>query len=157
MKELLEYRRKLLDQLDAKAKEFRDACLAVKDPFAPMEAGGWNVHQLAVHTRDVDRLVYGLRARRTLQEDNPLFTNFDGDAYMAEHYNTKESLRDLLNGFVSSIDDLVKMLRDLPQEAWARPARHETQGEGLTLQIWVERSLSHIDEHLETVKKFASH
>jgi len=54
-----------------------------------MEKGGWNVHPLAAHTRDVDKLVYGMRARRTLEEDNPLFENFDGDAYMAEHYDAQ--------------------------------------------------------------------
>ena len=60
MEELIEYRKQLMDRLAAAAKEFRTACLAVKDPFAPIEAG-WNVHQLAVHTRDTDKFVYGVR------------------------------------------------------------------------------------------------
>ncbi len=153
MKELDEYREKLVNRFLEVAKEFREASLAVKDPYAPIEAGGWNVHQVAVHTRDTDKLVYGSRALRTLAEANPEFPNFDGDAYMAEHYDAKEPLRELLDNFVSNVAALSEILRGLPANAWTRTSRHETQGDGLTLQIWVERGLGHIEEHLETVKK----
>ena len=44
-------------------------------------------------------------------------------------------------------------LRDLPQEAWSRESRHETMGGELALQLWVERNLQHIEEHLQTLKK----
>jgi hypothetical protein len=153
MKELLEYRVKLMKNLEDAAKRFREACLAVGDPYAPLEDGGWNVHQLAVHTRDVDRLVYGLRARRTVMEDNPEFTNFDGEAYMEEHYDATEPLRELLDGFVQNVEALIELLRALPAEAWSRVSRHTTLGNGLTLQTWVEKNLAHIEEHLKTVKK----
>jgi hypothetical protein len=88
-----------------------------------------------------------------LQEDNPEFPNFDGEAYMREHYDPKESLRSILDGFVTSIESLVEMLRGMPVEGWSRLSRHATQGSGLTLQIWVERGLAHIEEHLATVQK----
>ena len=153
MKELLEYRTQLMANLEASAKEFREVCLSVKNPFSSIDAGGWNVHQLAAHTRDVDKLVYGMRARRTLEEDNPRFENFDGDAYMAEHYDMNENLSSMLDDFVSSVSSLVKTLRNLPSEAWTRESRHLIQGGGLTLQTWVERDLGHIKEHLESVNK----
>jgi hypothetical protein len=153
MMELLEYRMQMMNVLEMSAKEFKDACLAVKNPYSPVEEGGWTVHQLAVHTRDVDKLVYGMRARRTLEEDNPQLENFDGDAYMAGHYDPQENLHSLLDGFVLNVLSLVKTLRSLPAEAWARESRHSIQGGGLTLQTWVERDLGHIREHLESVKK----
>ena len=156
MKELDEYRERLLQRLTEAAQAFRSACLALKHPEQPVEAGGWNVHQLAVHTRDVDRHVYGERARRTLAEDNPLFPNFDGDRYMAEHYDPHEPLDKVLDGFVASIQSLVEQLRKAPEGAWARPSRHETLGSDFTLQTWVERSLEHIEEHLATVQKARS-
>lgn len=155
MKELNEYREKLINRLLEAAKEFREACLAVKAPYTPIEAGGWNIHQVAVHTRDTDRLVYGSRVLRTLAEENPEFPNFDGDAYMAEHYDPNESLHELLDGFVSNVVALTEILRGLSAKAWTRTSRHETQGNGLTLQTWVERGLAHIEEHLETVKKIS--
>jgi DinB family protein len=153
MKELEEYRGRLLKRLEQAAKEFRGECLSVKDPYAPVEAGNWNVHQIATHTRDVDQLIYGLRARRTASEDNPVFPNFDGEAYMAQHYDARESLSELLNGFVESVEAFVEWLRSLPPGGWSRVSSHSTLGRGLTLQTWVEKDLAHIEEHLEAVKK----
>ena len=153
MKELLEYREKLLNRLEQAGNEFRQACLAARDPYAQVEPGGWSVHQLAAHTRDVDKLVYGARARRTLAEDDPMFPNFDGEAYMAANYDRSEQLPQLLDGFVASVQSLVKQLREMPSDGWSRLSSHETQGRGLTLQSWVERDLAHIEEHLATVSK----
>ncbi len=153
MKELDEYKQKLVNRLEQAAKEFREACLKVKDPYAPLEAGGWNTHQVAAHTRDVDKLVYGSRLRRTLAEENPKFPNFDGDTYMKEHYDAKEPLKAILDEIVMSIEEQAKLLRGLKPEDWSRLSRHETQGEGLTLQVWAERGLEHLEEHLKTVRK----
>jgi len=153
MKELNEYRTQLVNKLISVAKDFRSACLAVKDPYVPLEAGSWNVHQVAAHTRDVHQLVYGLRAQRTAQEDNPEFQNFDGDAYTREHYSADESLQEILDGFVQNVEALAVTLRALPPESWSRVSRHAKLGNGFTLQTWVERDRAHIEEHLETVQK----
>ena len=153
MNQLLEYRSKLVDQLEAAAEEFRQACLGVGDPFKAVEAGGWNTHQVAVHTRDVDRLVYGLRTRRTAQEDLPIFQNFDGDAWMAENYDADEPLASILDELSASVKQTVALLNELPPEGWGRESSHEIYGDGFTLQTWVERGLAHIQEHLDTVKK----
>ena len=151
-KELNVYRRQLIDRLAEAANHFREACLAVKDPYAPLEAGGWNAHQVAVHTRDVHTLVYGARARRTAEEENPEFANFDGDIYMAEHYNKNEPLDELLNRFVEDVEGFAELLHRLPAEAWSRLSRHAIMGNGFTMQTWVERDLAHIQEHIETVR-----
>ena len=152
MKELNEYRDHLIKRLVSVTHEFREACLVVQDPFAPLDENGWNVHQVAVHTRDVNHLVYGLRARRTADEDNPEFQNFDGDAYMAENYDPDEPLKSLLDGFVKNVELLAGRLRGLPVEAWSRESRHTTFGGGFTLQTWIERDLVHIEEHLQAVR-----
>lgn len=153
MKELLEYRLKLAERLLQVANEFRSACLAVKDPYLPSQAeGGWSVHQIAVHTRDVNELVYGLRIRRTATEDNPEFPNFDGEVYLAEHYDVDEPLSKVVDDLVESTRALVDFLRSLPPEAWSRLSRHTTLGGGLTLQSWAEKGLAHIEEHWGSVR-----
>ena len=152
MKELLEYRVKMIVRLDEAAREFRIACEAVSDPLAKVE-GGWTLHQIASHIRDTEKLVYSSRIYRTLNEDNPEFKNFDADEWMTAHYDQQEPLTHILDEFIKNVDELCKTLRDLPQEAWSRQSRHETMGGGLALQLWVERSLAHIEEHLQAVKK----
>ena len=151
MKELIDYRTQLMNKLTTTARDFRTACLAVQEPFAPLEEGGWNVHQLAAHVRDIDKLVYGLRAKRTAAEDNPEFQNFDGEAYTREHYSAQEALPEILDGFVQNVEDLAEILRTLPPAAWSRVSRHVKLGNGFTLQSWVERDFAHILEHSETV------
>ena len=154
MKELLEYRKQLVARLVTASKEFRDACLTVSDPFAPLE-DGWSAHQIAAHTRVVDKLVYGFRAQQTAEVDNPEFKSFDGDTYMAKNYDINEPLNEILDDFVKDVQKLAEFLNALPVEAWSRVSRHVTLGSGLTLQSWVERDLAHIEEHLETVRKEA--
>ncbi|RIK29164.1 MAG: hypothetical protein DCC56_13755 [Anaerolineae bacterium] len=155
MKELYDYRAKLIEKLSSAAKSFREACLAAKDAFAPLESSGWNTHQIAAHTRDVDQFAYGLRARRTASEENPEFENFDGEKYAVEHYDPNEPLGDILDGFVANTESLAELLRGLPMEAWARESRHATMGSGFTLQTWVEKSLAHIEEHTKAVNRGA--
>jgi hypothetical protein len=152
MKELAEYRAKLVQRLEDSALTFRDACLQANDPYAA-GTDDWTVHQIAVHTRDVNQLVYGSRARRTAAEDNPEFPNFDGEAFMRANYNPRQSLEEVLNSFVGNVQALVAWLHALPAEAWSRVSRHTTLGRDLTLQSWVEKDLAHIEEHLKTVKK----
>jgi hypothetical protein len=149
--ELQEYRQKLLKRLEEAAHEFEAACRAVGDPFA-LRYEDWTVHQLAAHTRDVAVNVYGPRARRTATEDNPEFKNFDADAWMAAHYNPAEPIDSILAELKENITSLVAFLRELPAEAWARQSRHEIHGDGFTLQLWVERNLEHLEEHLHSVK-----
>lgn len=150
MKEVFEYRVKMIERLERAAQEFCDACLA-RSASAKL-AGEWNAHQIAAHTRDVAERVYGERVRRTLSEENPMFENFDADVWMAAHYDQSEPLADILAAFLKNIKGLCETLRGLPQEAWSRESRHEASGGGLTLQLWVERDLAHIEEHLKTLQ-----
>jgi hypothetical protein len=153
VKELITYRDKMLDRMIEAADEFRKACEAVKDPFVAVDEGGWNTHQLAAHTRDVDRLVYGLRARRTVSEENPLLASFDADTWVNNHYDQSEPLPRILADLITGVRELVELLRKMPPESWARESRHETLGGGFTTQTWVERGLAHIEEHLASVRK----
>jgi hypothetical protein len=151
MKELFEYREKLIARLGEAAEEFCETCKSFKNPFEKVE-GDWTVHQLAAHTRDVEKFIYGQRIRRTLQEDNPEFTSFDADTWMAEHYDQNEPLDKMLGEFLAGVKEVCEMLGKMPQEGWSRLSRHETLGGELTSQLWVERSLAHIEEHLLTLK-----
>jgi hypothetical protein len=151
MKELMEYREKLIERLRSAAEELCDTCRMFDDPF--MKAGeGWTAHQIAFHVRDVNREVYGMRIQRTLNEENPEFKNFDPDAWMTANYNRDEALENILNEFSMSMNKVCDLLGNAPQEVWSRLSQHEALGKELTLQLWAERALAHIEEHLAGLK-----
>ena len=152
MKELLEYREKLIKRLGEAAREFCAACESVSDPFVKVE-GEWTLHQIASHTRDVQKLIYGVRVEKTLKEDDPWLESFDADEWMTAHYNPTEPLAGILYELMNNVNELCVLLSGIPSEAWSRQSRHPELGDGLTLQLWVERSLAHIMEHLKTVRQ----
>lgn len=154
MKELLEYRVFLVNRLRQAAAEFYEACEKL-DPVTKLSAGEWTVHQIAAHMRDLNHLVYDARARKTIQDENPLFENFDPETWMLSHYDPNEPMKKILEEFKTNVDDLCETLSALSLEAWTRESRHETIGDKLTLQLWVERGLAHIEDHLVEIKSHA--
>lgn len=151
MEDLLEYRQLFLDKLAAAPDELRAALAGVRDARAPLEEGGWNAHQVIVHMRDVNALVYPPRLYRILDEENPTFDNFDGEAWMAAHYDPNEQLEAILAEFSRQCAEVVDRLRSLPSKAWNRPGTHPSYGTH-PLQWWAERMLAHIEEHLVQIK-----
>jgi hypothetical protein len=149
-KELYEYRVQLLARTLAAAHEFCQLCLEIKEPHSAID--GWNVHQIAAHVRDVDRQVYSMRMRRAVEDEYPVFENFDGDAWIAAHYDPAEPLQKILEEFNGNIRLLVDWLENLPAPAWSRLSRHEVYGE-FAMQAWAERGLGHIEEHIRAIKK----
>ena len=152
MKELIEYRIKMIERLREAVREFRQVGEAIRDPYEIVE-DGWTAHQIIAHTNDVHIHIYGTRILRTVNEDNPEFKNFEADEWMKTNYNKDEPLEKILGDFSMSVEGLCKTLDELPREAWSRESRHETMGNELPLQLWVERNLAHIEEHLLTLKK----
>ncbi|NCP16575.1 hypothetical protein GW866_05970 [bacterium] len=152
MEMLLEYRQRFLERLSAAPDELRAALAGVRDARAPLEEGGWNSHQVAVHMRDVNAQVYPPRLYRILNEENPTFENFDGEAWMAAHYDPNEPLEAILAEFARQCAEIAGRLRGLSAEAWNRPGTHPSYGTH-PLQWWAERMLAHIEEHLTQLRR----
>lgn len=152
MKELLEYRENLIARFSEATKEFCLLCASFTNVFEKVD-GDWNVHQIASHTRDVEHLIYAERVRKILSEENPHFKSFNADVWMTEYYNKDEPLNKILIDLDANVTALCNMLKNLKQADWSRLSSHESAGNELTLQLWVERSLAHIEEHLQALKK----
>ena len=151
MKELLEYRVFLVARLGQAAKEFCEAC-EVCDPSTKV-SGEWTAHQVAFHLREINRLVYDVRVRQILREENPLFENFDPEEWMAVHYDSQEEFKKIFSEFKTNVDSLCSVLSAVPNEAWSRLSQHKILGDGLTMQLWVEYGLAHIEEHLVEIRR----
>ena len=155
MKELIEYREKLLARLREATAELCDACRSLADPFVLVD-GEWTAHQIAFHVRDINREVYGMRVRRTLNEENPEFKNFSPEDWMKNNYKRDEPLEKILSEFSASMNEVCDILSTMPERGWSRLSRHEALGKELTLQLWTERGLAHIEEHLKVLKNAQS-
>jgi hypothetical protein len=147
MEELLEYRQNLLNKLSGSTHQLESSILAAKDPMQPLESGGWNMHQVITHMRDVNKHVYLPRLHLILEQDNPMFEDFDAEAWMIEHYAPGEAMGSLVSQFGEQCQACSNWLGGLPVEAWNRPGKHPTLGTH-SLQWWVERLLAHISEHI---------
>jgi len=147
MEELLEYRQRMLNKLAQAGKQVERIVSKAKDPSQPLEPGGWNIHQVVTHLRDVNKQVYLPRLHHIVDEEDPLFENFDGEAWMAQHYQPREPILELSSEFGNQCESTAIWLGSLPNENWNRPGKHPTIGVH-SLQWWVERFLAHITEHL---------
>ncbi|MFN2215798.1 MAG: DinB family protein [Anaerolineales bacterium] len=155
MEELLEYRLRMINRF-AEAPGLIDQALAkLPDHKKPLEEGGWNVHQILVHMRDVNKQVYLPRLQRIMNEEDPKFQNFDGDVWMEVHYDPQEPFDSILNELKDQCLSTNEWLKQLNSPSWNRNGTHPTIGTH-TLQWWVERVLAHLDEHIVQLEASAA-
>src|SRR5665648_136212 len=114
MEELLEYRQRIINKIATAPESIESAILRITDHTLPLEAGGWNIHQVIAHMRDVNQHVYLPRLHRIIDEENPMFENFDGDAWMAEHYQPLEPIGILSSEFNEQCNLTADWLNSLP-------------------------------------------
>ncbi|HKZ44998.1 MAG TPA: DinB family protein [Anaerolineales bacterium] len=147
MEELLEYRQRMINRF-AEAPALIDSAMAkIPAHNQSLEEGDWNAHQVITHMRDVNSQVYLPRLQRIMTESDPIFKNFDGDAWMVDHYDPHEPLGAILNELKEQCLSTAEWLHQLAPPSWNRNGIHPTIGTH-TLQWWVERTLAHINEHV---------
>jgi hypothetical protein len=113
----------------------------------PRQDGSWNSHQILAHLRDVNREVYLPRLEQIAASSNPLFQEFDGERWMAEHYDPAEPMAALVREFKQQSKQTADWLESLPDETWERPGTHVSLGTH-SFQWWADRMVAHIGEHL---------
>jgi hypothetical protein len=101
-----------------------------KDELLLQPSGGeWSPLQLAHHLYIADGLTFE-QMKHVQEEDDPLIANV---AALAPHLtNTSEppvSLDAVLAGLAARREELFEYLRNLPNDAWLRPFRHEEWGQ----------------------------
>jgi hypothetical protein len=111
----------------------------------------WSPLQVCCHFRDI-ALVYSARLRWMAFDDNPLLPNYSEETWVEAARETAADLPALLDSIAALRADLVRMLRRLPPEAWARTGRHEVIGE-VVLEPYVRHQLAHEEQHLAQLKR----
>jgi hypothetical protein len=109
-------------------------------------AGEWSALETLTHLRDVVVHVYGLRIRRLLYEDAPVFADFDEEGYRRASLARGESVRHLLDTVIAEHVQLARLLETLPDPDWAREGRHPTFGI-MSIEFLARRVGEHAEEH----------
>jgi len=115
----------------------------------------WSICEVLNHLTDVENLAVGLRAKRVVEEDLPLFVDYDRDArYAAGAYANDDGER-ALEKFREARRASFAWLEKLKPSDWKRKGKHPAVGDvDLTqlLSLWAFHDLSHLRQVTELVK-----
>lgn len=88
----------------------------------------WSPSEVLCHLRDVDAEVNLWRLPKVLKEYNPFIPGQDTDLWAETRQYGMQNGIDALADFTQARIQVLKLLEDLPAEAWDRPARHAIFG-----------------------------
>jgi hypothetical protein len=114
-------------------------------------AGKWSTLEVVCHLADFEP-IYADRMKRVIAEENPLFMSGDPDVFQAAlAYGSREIDEELkLIEVVRS--QMARILKTLPESAFARTGRHSTDGP-LSLATVLERITIHIPHHVPFIEE----
>ena len=140
--------RAILDRMRSSAGVVRDAVEAAPPGRfgQPPREGAWSALETLTHLRDVVVHVHGLRIRRLLYEDAPVFADFDEEGYRCASLARGEAIGDLLDTIVAEHEQLARLLQTLPDSDWSRQGRHPSLGV-MSIEFLARRMGEHGEEH----------
>ncbi len=115
----------------------------------------WSICQVLNHLIDVENLAVGLRAKRTFEEEMPLFVDYDQKARDAAGvYANDDGVRALAN-FRKAREASLAWLEKVKPSDWKRRGMHPAVGEvdfTQLMNLWAFHDLSHVRQATELVK-----
>lgn len=121
----------------------------------PPRDGEWSALETLTHLRDVIVHVYGLRLRRLLYEDAPVFADFDEEGYRRASLTRGESAQRLVDTIVGEHEQLARLLETLPDADWGRGGRHPSLGP-MSIEFLARRVGEHAEEHAAQITAAAA-
>ncbi|MDY3560589.1 DinB family protein [Gemmata sp. JC673] len=143
--------RNLIDQYEHAPARLRAAVagLTHAELTARPGPGKWSVLEVVVHIADSDAISID-RMKRILTEDNPPLLYANETAYVDQLFTHDQSLEDALTLLEVGRRQWARVLRRLPDAAFARTGQHNRRGT-VSLGQLVGDYINHIDEHLAFV------
>jgi uncharacterized damage-inducible protein DinB len=141
-------KRELIEAFAAGGEALRQAVqgLTREDLLARPGPGDWSIQELVIHLADSDAIAID-RMKRVLTEDNPPLLYADESAYVERLLHDEQSLEDALTLFEVGRRQWSRVLRKLPDDAFARRGTHNRAGI-VTLGGMVEGYIKHVEHHL---------
>ncbi|HTO87842.1 MAG TPA: DinB family protein [Thermoanaerobaculia bacterium] len=118
--------------------------------------GGFSLVENVWHLADLEREAYGVRIGRLLTEENPILSNFDGDAIARARDYQRRNLAEGLGAFSLARRENIEWLRAVPAAAWKRAGLQESVGR-ITLADVPRMMAEHDRSHTEDIRELLRH
>ena len=112
--------------------------------------GAWSIQEVIVHLADSDAISID-RMKRMLSEDNPPLLYADETAYVQRLHTHDQDIEDALTLLEVGRRQWARVLRLLPDEAFACSGQHNKRGT-VTVGGYVASYIDHIDDHLKFIE-----
>jgi hypothetical protein len=138
----------LIDQFEAGGPKVKAAIagLSRDDLLAFPVPGMWSIQQVVIHLQDSDAVAID-RMRRIIAEETPLLIGFDENKFVKNLFYDEQSAADAAESLDISRRQFTRVLRKLPETAFARAGVHNERGK-VTLGEMLEIYTKHLDRHL---------
>jgi uncharacterized damage-inducible protein DinB len=143
--------RSLIEAYATGPAKLRAACagLTRDELTARPGPGEWSILEVVVHIADSDAISID-RMKRMLTEDNPPLLYADETAYVVRLHTHEQDLEDALTLLEVGRRQWARVLRKLPDEAFARTGQHNRRGT-VTVADYVKGYIEHIDDHMKFI------
>ncbi|WP_422923604.1 DinB family protein [Singulisphaera sp. PoT] len=141
--------RQIIERYVAGGQQLRDSVegLSREDLIARPGPGLWSIQEVVIHLTDSDSISID-RMKRMVIEDNPPLLYADETAYVERLATHEQSIEDALTLFEVGRRQFGRVLRNLPDEAFARYGTHNKRGV-VALGDMVEDYIEHLEYHLK--------
>lgn len=99
------------------------------------EPGEWSLTEIFCHLRDTEREVYLPRLRLLLEQNEPFIAARNTDEWASERDYYSQDGRQALQDFITTRQQTVETMRNLPEKGWQRKARHAIFGPTNLLEL----------------------
>jgi hypothetical protein len=110
----------------------------------------WSVSEILVHMRNVVMLLYGLRLRQLLYEEEATFANYEEDYHLLSASRPQLPAAEIMEMILIDHQQTVRLLSTLPEEAWQREGRHPEYGL-MSVEFLARRIALHATEHVQQI------
>jgi hypothetical protein len=142
----------LIDRIVTSAQNIRktvDSVPVDKLTVSP-SVGEWSVEETLAHVRNVAVLVYGLRLRRLLNEDDPLFAGYDEERFLQTAVLQPQPISDIVQTIVAEHEQTARLLSTLADKSWHRTGHHPESGT-ISIEFLARRLAEHAEEHNQQI------
>lgn len=113
----------------------------------------WSVREIVAHVYEAE-LVYSIRSRRTVVEDQPAYPDWDQEAAARQgDYQHTTDPHERLARFTAERQGNVSFWAGLSEAQWLRKGRHAAAGELSVWKLISERLAGHAENHVGQINR----